>query len=39
MRAWIVNRYLVVERVGKTFETKSGDFVALTGHRPRDPKG
>ena len=25
-----VNRYLVVERVGKTFETKSGDFVALT---------
>ena len=26
-----VNRYLVVERVGKTFETKSGDFVALTG--------
>ena len=24
-----VNRYLVVERVGKTFETKSGDFVAL----------
>jgi nitrate/nitrite transport system ATP-binding protein len=26
-----VNRYLVVERLGKTFETKSGDFVALTG--------
>ena len=26
-----LNRYLVVERVGKTFETKSGDFVALTG--------
>jgi nitrate/nitrite transport system ATP-binding protein len=25
-----VNRYLVVERVGKTFDTKSGDFVALT---------
>ena len=25
-----VNRYLVVERVGKTFETKGGDFVALT---------
>jgi nitrate/nitrite transport system ATP-binding protein len=25
-----VNRYLVVERVGKTFETKNGDFVALT---------
>jgi nitrate/nitrite transport system ATP-binding protein len=26
-----VNRYLSVEAVGKTFETKNGDFVALTG--------
>jgi nitrate/nitrite transport system ATP-binding protein len=26
-----INRYLSVEAVGKTFETKKGDFVALTG--------
>src|SRR2546428_4189660 len=26
-----INRYLSVEAVGKTFETKKDDFVALTG--------
>src|SRR2546428_8496204 len=34
-----INRYLSVEAVGKTFETKKGDFVALTGIELQIRKG